>query len=271
MASFEEIWLVLVQAAKTIEYVETFSHKSENEVAYNAEKDSIRFFSRSTDKDHWRDIQREYWEMAWAELESTGELTPNQFLDVTNVWRSAAAVPFLRRALDLPLDSDGETVLLPDDFAIDDSVTEAGIGADIIPDPDEQSADLAPPKQVETTTSRIVRNTTIGRELKQLYDYTCQVCGNQRQQGPEQAYAEAHHIHPLGATPPGPDDQSNLLVLCPNHHADFDYGVIEVDPESYRIRHGYDSEVDRSELEVDPEHPLSEAYLQYHNTEISKL
>jgi len=42
-------------------------------------------------------------------------------------------------------------------------------------------------------------------------------------------YAEVHHLKPLGQD--GPDTDANMLVLCPNHHVLFDYGVIAINPE----------------------------------------
>lgn len=37
--------------------------------------------------------------------------------------------------------------------------------------------------------------------------------------------AAAHHIQPLGIPYNGPDVIGNILCLCPNHHAELDYGV----------------------------------------------
>ena len=40
-------------------------------------------------------------------------------------------------------------------------------------------------------------------------------------------YSEVHHIWPLGEG--GMDNIDNMLVLCPNHHTQFDYAVIGFD------------------------------------------
>lgn len=130
-------------------------------------------------------------------------------------------------------------------------------------DTQERSNDLSPPKK-EYTVSRSIRNTAIAKELKQLYEHRCQVCGVRRERA-DSGYAEAHHIHPLGADPPGPDSKDNILVLCPNHHADFDYGMLSIDPDSLEISHQYDSSVDGNTLTMMPDHEIAQAYLNYHN------
>ena len=81
----------------------------------------------------------------------------------------------------------------------------------------------------------------------------------------ESGYAEAHHIHTLGDEPAGPDVKENILTLCPNHHADFDFGMLEVDPSSFEISHRYDDEVDGSRLRTTSEHTIGSEYLRYHN------
>jgi len=77
--------------------------------------------------------------------------------------------------------------------------------------------------RVATTILRIVRDTKLSREVKKLYDYTCQVCGL-RISFNGVGYAEAAHIRPLGLPHNGKDLLNNLLCLCPNHHVMFDKG-----------------------------------------------
>ena len=81
------------------------------------------------------------------------------------------------------------------------------------------------PLRVEATVSRIIRDTTVTREVKHLHGYRCQMCG-ERVETPSGPYAEAAHIQPLGRPHNGPDVLANVLCLCPTHHAAFDlYGV----------------------------------------------
>lgn len=82
-----------------------------------------------------------------------------------------------------------------------------------------------PARRIETTVQRIIRDTALGRKVKALHDHACQVCGERLDciGGP---YAEAAHIRPLGSPHNGPDDLSNLLCLCPNHHVLLDRGAL---------------------------------------------
>jgi 5-methylcytosine-specific restriction protein A len=59
-----------------------------------------------------------------------------------------------------------------------------------------------------------------------------------------------------------------MLVLCPNHHADFDNGVISVDTESLSISHPYDRSVDGRSLMITDGHTLDTTRLAYHNDNI---
>ena len=136
-------------------------------------------------------------------------------------------------------------------------------------DAEEHARDLAQPSRVETTRSRVIRNTTASRQLKQLYGHQCQLCGDVRQRTSEAAYAEAHHLQPLGRPHDGPDVTANLLVLCSNHHADFDYGMVSVDPVHLTVAHAYDHSLSGTKLSVAAAHPLEDEFLDYHNREIA--
>lgn len=138
-------------------------------------------------------------------------------------------------------------------------------------DPEEVVTDAPTPETVQTTVSRKIRNTALVKDLKKAYDHTCQVCGEVRYRGPNEPYAEGHHIKPLGDPHGGPDTPGNILVLCPNHHTDFDYGMIEVDPATHEIHHMYDETVDGTHLTVDEEHDLNPDKLGYHQVHISEI
>lgn len=79
-----------------------------------------------------------------------------------------------------------ETTYRPESIVSLDSVTDG--------DPTEAAADIATPEpeRVETTQSRIVRNTTLAREVKALYGHSCQLCGDVRRGPGGDPYAEAH-------------------------------------------------------------------------------
>lgn len=85
------------------------------------------------------------------------------------------------------------------------------------------------------TVNRIVRDNALSRFLKSLYESRCQICTYTFRVPGGKRYAETHHICPLGNPHNGPDKEDNMLVLCPLHHAMFDYGVIALHPEKFTL------------------------------------
>lgn len=79
------------------------------------------------------------------------------------------------------------------------------------------------PGRKPSTVNRIVRNYQKAKNVKSWHNYKCQVCGVAIETSAG-LYAEAAHIKPLGEPHNGPDIESNLLCLCPNHHVMFDNG-----------------------------------------------
>jgi hypothetical protein len=113
-----------------------------------------------------------------------------------------------------------------------------------------QPIDLDPPGRVLTTTYRILRDTAEARQLKADHEYRCQICGTTIKLPDGTRYAEAHHVRPLGSPHDGQDVRENMVVLCPNHHAMCDYGVIRLSADTLRRIAGH---------VVDP------AFIAYHN------
>jgi putative restriction endonuclease len=83
------------------------------------------------------------------------------------------------------------------------------------------------PTRRTITISRIVRDSEASRRVKQWYDFKCQVCSVVLSV-PGGFYAEGAHVKPLGVPHEGSDSIDNILCLCPNHHALFDYGAFSV-------------------------------------------
>ena len=119
------------------------------------------------------------------------------------------------------------------------------------------------PKRVSSTVQRVIRDSKLGRQLKKLYDYKCQVCELQIKTEAG-FYAEAAHIKPVGAPHNGPDLLENLFCLCPNHHLMFDKGVFCVDDRFNLI--GIDGK-----LHLNPKHDISKEFLSYHRSMFGKL
>lgn len=74
-------------------------------------------------------------------------------------------------------------------------------------------------------------NKTIA-ELKYLRDFKCQICGKQILKKNGNFYVEAAHVTPKCKR--GRETSDNILILCPNHHKEFDLGKKEI------IRHMQD-------------------------------
>jgi hypothetical protein len=75
-----------------------------------------------------------------------------------------------------------------------------------------------------------IRNMRHVRELKSLYAHTCIFCLKQVIVGvdPTTHYSEAAHIKPVGLPHNGPDVKSNMIILCPEHHLQFDRGILRI-------------------------------------------
>lgn len=119
----------------------------------------------------------------------------------------------------------------------------------------------ATPKRVNLQVQRIIRDSRLGKKVKSLYNYKCQVCGIQIKTEAG-FYAEAAHIKPVGKPHDGPDTADNLLCLCPNHHLMFDKGVFAI-AKDYRLL-GISGI-----LNIHPEHTVLPEFLDYHRVTIT--
>lgn len=106
------------------------------------------------------------------------------------------------------------------------------------------------PGRIKMTTYRILRDTNMARYVKYLHKYQCQICGHTIQLQDGKYYAEAHHIKPLGEPHNGPDIIGNIICVCPNHHAELDYGT---------------STIELSTLNCSQRHAIESQYVDYHN------
>ncbi|MFF2778237.1 YDG/SRA domain-containing protein [Streptomyces sp. NPDC058052] len=146
------------------------------------------------------------------------------------------------------------------------------INEDVLPFPSSTSPDTTqPPQEPEpgerpdrraVMTQRIVRSTKRANRVKELHDYTCQVCAL-RIATPTGAYAEAAHVRPLGRPHNGPDRTDNILCLCPNHHVAFDFGMLTIgDDGTIHERENHGGPPRR--LRTVPGHDVDLAHLAYH-------
>lgn len=123
------------------------------------------------------------------------------------------------------------------------------VASDIAPPPETQG--VAP--TIEVSTNRIIRDTVMTRKVKALHHSKCQICGSTIQLPDGRAYSEAHHIIPLGTPHKGPDTPSNIIVVCPNHHAMLDLGCMNLASDEITMVDG---------------HNISAESIEYHNSVI---
>lgn len=113
------------------------------------------------------------------------------------------------------------------------------IGGPIYESPPSHSALIiphdedGPPEKGIKVTSRFARNTKKTQEIRKLYRDKCQVCGAVINVPGGRRYSEVHHLRPLKEN--GDDSYGNMLVLCPNHHVEFDYSVIGISEDGSTI------------------------------------
>ncbi|RCK26413.1 hypothetical protein TH9_22670 [Thalassospira xiamenensis] len=119
----------------------------------------------------------------------------------------------------------------------------------------EEPENLKPSKRQEITVTRIIRDTAMTRKIKALHKSKCQICGETIPTSDDRGYVEAHHIRPLGKPHQGPDIPSNIIVVCPNHHAMLDLGMIGLNLDLITKAIGHD---------------ISDASIAYHNTVVAK-
>ena len=113
--------------------------------------------------------------------------------------------------------------------------------------------DYDAPEREDIVVSRFIRESALSRTVKKQNDYRCQICGETVHLANGEKYAEAHHIQPLGAPHNGEDTIGNMICVCPNHHAQLDFGAIKLDKKA--LKRGF---------------CVEEKFVDYHNEKIYK-
>lgn len=108
------------------------------------------------------------------------------------------------------------------------------------------------------TISRIIRDTDASNRVKELYANCCQVCGTSIPTA-KGYYSEGAHIKPLGEPHNGPDLESNILCLCPNHHVMLDRG-------SLLINDDLSLTGAKGRLKVNGAHKIDIAFIRYNSS-----
>jgi len=123
------------------------------------------------------------------------------------------------------------------------------------------------PRKIETKVLRRVRDTVKSKKLKEIYNNQCQICNYSFPKYVGVGYSEVHHVWPIGDN--GDDDYDNMLVLCPNHHAEFDYRVIRFNSENSKTIEDLEGNI-LGLISFKNRHKLDKKNVEYHNTEVRR-
>lgn len=78
------------------------------------------------------------------------------------------------------------------------------------------------PELIEVKSTTYKRDNKSVADLKIIRDFKCQICGGYVLMRDGRHYVEAAHI--TEKSKKGCETPDNILILCPNHHKEFDYG-----------------------------------------------
>jgi len=121
---------------------------------------------------------------------------------------------------------------------------------------EEPPAEYTQTERKQSTLSRILRSQQRAKNVKSWHNHQCQVCGLAINTSAG-LYAEACHIKPLGKPHNGPDIESNILCLCPNHHVMFDNGVFSINKNLELV--GI-----KGKLRLTKKHFIDTSFIEYH-------
>jgi len=146
------------------------------------------------------------------ELSKSG-VQKNEFEKLKNIYSFLTGKPFDEDIIDFDLKQQDELVEL------------------LKSNPNHIISDLESltPSKPETVTikQKVYKrdNKTIA-QIKVLRNFECQICGTKIRKEKGGFYIEAAHIKPKNKK--GRETPENILILCPNHHKEFDYGARKI-------------------------------------------
>jgi len=121
--------------------------------------------------------------------------------------------------------------------------------------------------RIRTNILRVIRDTEMTTKLKEKYDNKCQICSKRITifEGENiRYYSEAHHLKPLAQIHNGPDIEGNIIILCPNHHVEFDYGVIAINPEDSMTIIHKEKDNQFNSKKITLKHKILDEFIKYH-------
>lgn len=122
---------------------------------------------------------------------------------------------------------------IDDSNTLDDSITTTDNSITEQLEELNQKMQNVSPERIEKLISTTIRkDTKIINALKKVADYKCQfpTCGQQIRKKNGGFYIEVAHIKPVAQG--GQSTLGNILVLCPNHHKEFDYGELSINKQT---------------------------------------
>ncbi len=90
-------------------------------------------------------------------------------------------------------------------------------------------------EQIVVKSKVYIRDNKTIAQLKIMRGYKCQMCGSTIRKKNGSCYVEAAHITPKRHK--GPELPSNIIILCPNHHKEFDLGKNKILERSDNLLH----------------------------------
>ncbi|WP_157248681.1 caspase, EACC1-associated type [Nonomuraea typhae] len=117
-----------------------------------------------------------------------------------------------------------------------------------------------PPGRREEIAPGIYADRLLAAKIKQIYDYACQVCSVVLEVPGGLRFSTTVHIRGLEQPHLGPDNEANMLCLCPNHRDLFKYGAITIE-DDFRVIDQTDGEpIGKLTLK----HDIDRDHLRYH-------
>jgi len=115
-------------------------------------------------------------------------------------------------------------VFIPRETTLEDLEPQADNLLEWVRRVNEKMSEVSPERRRSIITQTLRRDSPIVKALKKACNYTCQFpgCGVRIPTRSGGYYIEVAHIEPVHAG--GKSVMGNLLVLCPNHHKEFDHG-----------------------------------------------
>ncbi|WP_162287768.1 HNH endonuclease [Candidatus Nitrosotalea okcheonensis] len=230
---FEEFW-ALIQKSPSLT-LETLKRKKPFKMSYDSSNDSVVVIPEH--KKNPRKIYRNEFEKVWSVAEKILFNTLQKTIHKKNL-NSAYHVAIIDHFVRDEIEKLSRTFEYitgkkyeSDDTQTDEMEQSYLESIELNKTKDEirkELRDVSPqtPQMIEVRGRKCKRDNKTIVQLKILRDFKCQICGHTFRQKNGKFYAEGAHIDKKSKF--GPETSSNIMILCPNHHREFDLGNTEI-------------------------------------------